>query len=89
MTVNSINRRMWVLWSLLIFQYLFSTWLMVGAGALEGMFMKFDNAGIEGNIMIFILYLLATFSNAQAVFIFGEPEILSCSNSMDSGNDKP
>ena len=92
MSLNSISRRIWtkwVLWGLVIFQYLFSTWLMVGSGALEGIFMKFDNAGIEGNIMILILYIIAMIANGLSVVTFGEPDllgILKANKEMDNGS---
>ena len=77
--MSSEKKREWFLWGLLVFQYLFSSWLMIGSGALEGIFMKFDNAGIEGNILILILYIFAVFSNGLCVFIFGDPEIINFS----------
>ena len=62
---------------------------MVGSGALEGIFMKFDNAGIEGNIMILILYIIAMIANGLSVVTFGEPDllgILKANKEMDNGS---
>ena len=56
-----------------IIQYVYTSWIMITA--FEGIFMRFSNAGIEGNLMILFLYLLASLGNGLSVFIFGEPDI--------------
>ena len=64
-----------------VFQYIFSTWIMIVS--FEGIFIKFSNAGIEGNILILLLFLIATFANGFSVFIFGEPKFLKLNRRED------
>jgi len=58
------------LYSLFGAQYLLTSWILVTC--LEGIFTKYSNAGIEGNLAVLLLYLVAMLGNCLAVDFVGE-----------------
>jgi len=66
---------------LLIIQYALTFWVMITC--LEGIFTKFCNAGIEGNLAILVLYIIAMVGNSLVVDIIGKLSYLQHGGSTE------